>query len=111
MNSWSAVALVLAASFVAVQVDVTSGAPATAEEPAFLVISFDGFKPEYFNRNVTPNLNKIRRDGLTAPFLLNVFPTKTFVNHHTISTVIQLAQVCVVYTGRSKCTSLRRRVL
>lgn len=63
-------------------------APAQHNEPGLLVISFDAFRPEYFNRNVTPNLNQFRSDGLSAPFLLNVFPTKTYVNHHTIATVM-----------------------
>lgn len=56
-------------------------------EPALLVVSFDAFRPDYLNRNVTPNLNRIRQDGVSADFMMNVFPTKTFVNHFTIATV------------------------
>lgn len=56
-------------------------------EPALLVISFDGFKPDYLHRNVTPNLNQFRKDGVSAGFMLPVFPTKTFVNHFSIATV------------------------
>lgn len=55
-------------------------------EQGLLVISYDAFRPEYLHRNVTPNLNKFRKDGTSAPFMLNVFPTKTFVNHHTMAT-------------------------
>lgn len=58
-------------------------------EQSLLVISYDAFRPEYFNRNVTPNINKFRREGTSAQFLYNVFPTKTFVNHHSIATVKQ----------------------
>lgn len=57
-----------------------------SEEQALLIISYDAFRPEYLNRNVTPNLIKFQREGVTAPFMLNVFPTKTFVNHHSIAT-------------------------
>lgn len=51
-----------------------------------LVISYDAFRPEYLNRNVTPTLNKFRQEGTSAPYMENVFPTKTFVNHHSIAT-------------------------
>lgn len=98
MNSSSALALVFGVCFVAVQIEVIFGAPTTNDDPALLVISFDAFRPDYFERNVTPNLNKIRQDGLSAPFLLNVFPTKTFVNHHTIATVNLVSYV--FYIGR-----------
>lgn len=56
-------------------------------EPALLVVSFDGFRPDYLNRNVTPNLNRFRQEGTSAQYMFNVFPTKTFVNHFTIATV------------------------
>lgn len=59
----------------------------TKIEPALLVVSYDAFRPEYLNRSVTPNLNKFIEEGTSASFMLNVFPTKTFVNHFTIGTV------------------------
>lgn len=59
-------------------------------EPALLVVSYDAFRPEYLHRNVTPNLNKFRQEGVSAPFMFNVFPTKTFVNHFSIATVSQI---------------------
>lgn len=55
-------------------------------DQGLLVISYDAFRPEYLNRNVTPNLNKFRNDGTSAPYMQNVFPTKTFVNHHSMAT-------------------------
>lgn len=59
----------------------------TITDPALLVISYDAFRPEYLHRKVTPNLNKLAKEGTSAPYMLNVFPTKTFVNHFTIATV------------------------
>lgn len=56
-------------------------------DTALLIVSYDAFRPEYFDRNVTPYMNKLRNEGTSAEFLHNVFPTKTFVNHHTIATV------------------------
>lgn len=63
----------------------TSSASAI-EEPALLVVSYDAFRPDYLHRNVTPNLNRLRREGSTAQFMIPVFPTKTFVNHFSIAT-------------------------
>lgn len=70
-----------------IQLTVVFGAPAENVEPGLLVVSFDGFRAEYLNRNLTPNLNKFRSDGISTSHMLSVFPTKTFVNHHSIATV------------------------
>lgn len=51
-----------------------------------LIVSYDAFRPEYLKRNVTPYLNKFAKEGTFAPHMINVFPTKTFVNHHSIAT-------------------------
>lgn len=56
-------------------------------DTSLLVVSYDAFRPEYFERNVSPFMNRLRKEGTSAEFMYNVFPTKTFVNHHTISTV------------------------
>lgn len=54
--------------------------------PKLLIVSYDGFGPMYLNRGITPNLNNFKEKGTYAPFLKNVFPTKTFPNHQSIST-------------------------
>lgn len=61
--------------------------PSNKNSPALLVVSYDGFRPDYLNCNDTPNLNKFRENGTSAAFMMNVFPTKTIVNHFTIATV------------------------
>lgn len=66
----------------------------TKPEPALLVVSYDGFKPEYLDRNITPHLEQFREMGTSAEYMKPVFPTKTFINHFTIATVsIQLIKV------------------
>lgn len=55
-------------------------------DQGLLVISYDAFRTEYLNRNVTPNLNKFKKEGTSASYMQNVFPTKTFVNHHSMAT-------------------------
>lgn len=57
-----------------------------SERSILLVVSFDGFRPEYLLRNLTPTLNEIRSNSARIDYMRNVFPTKTFVNHYTIAT-------------------------
>ena len=52
----------------------------------YVLVSYDAFRNEYFNRNVTNYTNELRENNTRAEFLKNVFPTKTFPNHQTIST-------------------------
>lgn len=49
-------------------------------------MSYDAFRNEYFDRNVSNYTNELRENNTRASFIRNVFPTKTFPNHHTIST-------------------------
>lgn len=54
--------------------------------PILIVVSFDAFRHNYFAKHVTPYMEKVRQEGTYAPYLENVFPTKTFPNHHSIAT-------------------------
>lgn len=67
-------------------VEFSEEAPSRLDE-VLLVISYDGFRPEYLHRHVTPNLNEFREESTWAQFMRPVFPTKTFVNHFSIATV------------------------
>jgi ectonucleotide pyrophosphatase/phosphodiesterase family member 5 len=49
-------------------------------------VSYDAFRNEYFDRNVTNFMNSLRFNETRANYIRNVFPTKTFPNHHTIAT-------------------------
>ena len=51
-----------------------------------ILISFDGFRWDYPNRGLTPNLDFIREKGVNALSLKPCFPTKTFPNHYSIVT-------------------------
>ncbi|MEW5841708.1 MAG: nucleotide pyrophosphatase/phosphodiesterase family protein, partial [Bacteroidota bacterium] len=55
-------------------------------KPYVILVSFDGFRWDYFNRNITPNLEKVREDGVSALSLRPAFPSKTFPNHLSIIT-------------------------
>jgi len=51
-----------------------------------LLISFDGFRWDYPNREITPNIEKMRETGVSALSLQPAFPSKTFPNHYSIVT-------------------------
>jgi predicted AlkP superfamily pyrophosphatase or phosphodiesterase len=55
-------------------------------KPYVLLVSFDGFRWDYLNRNVTPNLDKVIENGVRANSFRPVFPSKTFPNHISIIT-------------------------
>lgn len=71
-----------------------AGIPNT--DPALLIVSYDGFRPEYLQRGVTPHMNKFRREGTFAESVRNVFQTKTFPNHHSMATVSPLNLVTYI---------------
>lgn len=53
----------------------------TSDQPLLLVISLDGFRPDYFSETLTPNMIKFRENGVYSDYMDNVWPTFTFVNH------------------------------
>lgn len=57
-----------------------------AEKPYVLIISFDGFRWDYPDRGITPNLTAMAKEGVRALSFEPVFPSKTFPNHFTIVT-------------------------
>jgi predicted AlkP superfamily pyrophosphatase or phosphodiesterase len=61
----------------------TPGDPGRA---TVVLVSLDGFRWDYLNRGLTPNLSRLAREGVRAEAMVPVFPTKTFPNHYTIAT-------------------------
>ncbi len=59
--------------------------PAEARAPVTILISIDGFRPDYLQRGVTPNLNALAAQGVEAA-MQPAFPSKTFPNHWTLVT-------------------------
>lgn len=54
-------------------------------EPVTILISIDGFRPDYLERGITPNLSALAGNGVYAD-MFSSFPTKTFPNHWTLVT-------------------------
>ncbi|CUS43416.1 MAG: ectonucleotide pyrophosphatase/phosphodiesterase [Pseudomonadota bacterium] len=60
-------------------------APAEARAPVTILVSIDGFRPDYLDRGVTPNLTALASTGVRAAMRPS-FPSKTFPNHWTLVT-------------------------
>ena len=59
--------------------------PAAAPTPVIL-ISIDGFRADYLDRGVTPNLKALADGGARAERMLPSFPSLTFPNHYALVT-------------------------
>ena len=55
------------------------------DPPVTILISIDGFRPDYLDRGLTPNLNALATEGVRGA-LTPSFPTKTFPNHYALVT-------------------------
>lgn len=61
-------------------------AVSAAEAPALvLLISIDGFRPDYLGQGATPVLDRLVAEGATGPMQPS-FPSVTFPNHYTLVT-------------------------
>ncbi len=66
-------------------VAISCAAPAE-DRNAVILISIDGFMPEYLDRTETPNFDRMVERGVKAEHMIPVFPTLTFTNHYSIVT-------------------------
>lgn len=59
--------------------------------PPVILISLDGFRPEYLSRfsrgdPVAPTISCLSKHGVSAPSMMPSYPTITFPNHYSIVT-------------------------
>jgi predicted AlkP superfamily pyrophosphatase or phosphodiesterase len=63
------------------------GSPAsTAHHGTVLLISIDGFRPDYLERVPAVNLRALVQRGVRAEWMTSAFPSKTYPAHYTIAT-------------------------
>jgi predicted AlkP superfamily pyrophosphatase or phosphodiesterase len=62
--------------------------PTEARAPVTILVSIDGFRPDYLGRGVTPVLSRLAAEGVTGPMHPS-FPSKTFPNHWTLVTGVR----------------------
>ena len=68
----------------------------TEGPPPLLLISIDGFRYDYLDREALPTLQRLAREGLRADSLQHVFPTKTFATHYALATGLYAENTGVV---------------
>nr|CAD7202984.1 unnamed protein product [Timema douglasi] len=88
---------------------ILKSSDALSTHPILLVVSFDGFRYNYFNKGVTPTMDSLKQEGSRAEYMNNVFPTKTFPNHHSIATGLYPESHGVL--GNSVYDPVKKRVL
>lgn len=54
--------------------------------PTTILISLDGFRADFLNRNITPALSAFISSGVSPQYMLPSFPSVTFPNHFTLVT-------------------------
>lgn len=85
-----AAALLAIACAPATRAPAPAPVPATAAEiaatPTVILVSLDGFRRSYLDKDSVPTLHALARDGVTADAMIPSFPTLTFPNHYTIVT-------------------------
>ncbi|XP_072355248.1 venom phosphodiesterase 2-like isoform X1 [Scyliorhinus torazame] len=62
--------------------------PEGYSRPPVILFSLDGFRFDYLKKwkSSVPVIDKLRTCGVHAPYMIPVYPTKTFPNHYTIIT-------------------------
>jgi predicted AlkP superfamily pyrophosphatase or phosphodiesterase len=63
----------------------TTAAVAEQRTPVTILVSLDGFRPDYLDRGVTPVLSRLAAGGVSAAMRPS-FPSITFPNHWTLVT-------------------------
>lgn len=64
----------------------SSSAKNQDQSSILLVVSYDSFRNKYLEYGLTPSLKKVQQEGVSVPYMRNVFTTKTFPNHFSIAT-------------------------
>jgi len=64
---------------------ISAPAPAAEEENLVVLVSIDGFRPDYLDRGLTPTLASLAETGVRSA-LRPAFPTVTFPNHYSLVT-------------------------
>lgn len=68
--------------------------------PRLVLISLDGFRADYLDAQLTPNMYQVAsREGVTG-HMLPAFCTKTFPNHHTMATGLYQETHGIVHNNR-----------
>src|SRR6202171_3510327 len=59
---------------------------AAGDPPILILVSFDGWRWDYIDRQPAPNLRALAARGVRTTAMIPSFPVLTFPNHYTIVT-------------------------
>jgi predicted AlkP superfamily pyrophosphatase or phosphodiesterase len=60
--------------------------PEHRDKPYVILVSFDGFRPDYLERFELPSFRRVQARGTQARAMQPVFPSLTFPNHYSLVT-------------------------
>ncbi|XP_068244378.1 ectonucleotide pyrophosphatase/phosphodiesterase family member 3-like [Palaemon carinicauda] len=63
-----------------------SKCPAEYGSHPLILVSIDGFRADFLQRNLTPSIQNVANRGVHAQYMMASYPTVTFPNHYTIVT-------------------------
>ncbi|MBW3551360.1 MAG: alkaline phosphatase family protein [Proteobacteria bacterium] len=81
-------------------------APVQASTPSapVLLVSLDGFRADYLELGITPNLARLARTGVRAEWMTPSYPSLTFPNHYTLVTGLRPDRHGVVHNTMEDAT-------
>lgn len=85
MNALARLALVLVVLCLPACASTSVDTAAPRRSGPVILISIDGFRPDYLDRGLTPNLSALAARGVHGAMRPS-FPSKTFPNHYTLVT-------------------------
>ena len=91
------VCTMLAACATHAPVSGSGGAVDASHAPAVVLISIDGFRNDYLDRGLTPNLSKLAATGVRAEGMRPSYPALTFPNHWTLVTGLRPDRTGIVH--------------
>ncbi|XP_065915476.1 venom phosphodiesterase 2-like [Dysidea avara] len=65
---------------------ISSASEQICAHPPLIHISLDGYRHDYYKRQLNPHLQYVIDTGVRAEYLRSQYPTQTFPNHYTIMT-------------------------
>ncbi|MBS0431947.1 MAG: alkaline phosphatase family protein [Proteobacteria bacterium] len=60
--------------------------PSVASADPLILVSIDGYRADYLQRGLSPNLQSLADRGVRAQWMTPSFPSQTFPNHYTLVT-------------------------
>ncbi len=85
-SRWRLVVVLIVFALVACTPLATKRTASQAAYSPLILISIDGYRADYIQRGLSPNLSMLAADGVRAQAMRSAFPTLTFPNHYTLVT-------------------------